>query len=41
MFHWVLPEDFINEIGSSIAYDHPGHTKARKYDFIKHSLGMF
>ena len=28
-------------MGSSIAYDHLGCTKARKYDFVEHSLGMF
>ena len=28
-------------MGSFITYDHPGHTKVRKYDFVEHSLGMF
>ena len=28
-------------MGSSIAYDQSGCTKARKYDFVEHSLGMF
>jgi len=41
MIGLVLPEDFVDEVGTSIAYNYPGYTKARKDYFMEHSLGIF